>query len=434
MSFGVIVFVIFFNFHNFFCESFLFFYFKRYDDISPIALCLLQSSQSADTNGVIAGMSPEVTYPMDYCFLWFSGLLKFWQSSPIVKCSKDPISKYSTLSSTLLPRAIKCMNYLISPNCFVKNKGFILPTMYSIVIDWGYQDNGAFPINMALNAMFLRALDSFIKWLTILGETSSLIQTYESVRTTQLTLLCNYLHLPTKHNITMNSTAVPKVENIDIKIIRKEDQHILQTEASARINTLEFHAAALLLYSGLFDDDTNSIILNARLEVISLIKNSLNQMFPINENATRLSNPSVKSLTGFYTPYFQTFTFDGLFRFNECDFILQQMKQAWGWSMKQSNSTWLEVFDNRWEAVHSWSGCPTWQLTKYLLGLTPRFDIGTRHFEIDLHLGAVEQSCNGTIPSRDGDAIIIKWIRKGTIIHYTLELSEASFFFGLPSK
>ena len=27
-------------------------------------------------------------------------------------------------------------------------------------------------------------------------------------------------------------------------------------------------------------------------------------------------------------------------------------------------STWVEVFDPRWEVVHSWGGCPTWQLSR----------------------------------------------------------------------
>ena len=44
--------------------------------------------------------------------------------------------------------------------------------------------------------------------------------------------------------------------------------------------------------------------------------------------------------------------------------------------MDQCDSTWLEVFDNRWEVVHSWGGCPTWQMSKFLLGLCPRADAG----------------------------------------------------------
>ena len=59
---------------------------------------------------------------------------------------------------------------------------------------------------------------------------------------------------------------------------------------------------------------------------------------------------------------------------------------AWGWALTQAN-TWVEVFDSRWEKVHSWGGCPTWQLSKWALGLTPRSDVGKRHYELRLRLG-----------------------------------------------
>jgi hypothetical protein len=62
-------------------------------------------------------------------------------------------------------------------------------------------------------------------------------------------------------------------------------------------------------------------------------------------------------------------------------------RSAWGWAATQA-STWLEVFDPRWEKVHSWSGCPTWQLSKYTLGLTPRYDVGPRHFDLKLFVAA----------------------------------------------
>ena len=80
--------------------------------------------------------------------------------------------------------------------------------------------------------------------------------------------------------------------------------------------------------------------------------------------APRLSDPSKRSTDGFYTPYFQTFTFEGMLEAGEADFVLGQYKAAWGWAMQQS-STWVEVFDPRWEATHSWGGCPTWQLSRY---------------------------------------------------------------------
>jgi hypothetical protein len=78
-----------------------------------------------------------------------------------------------------------------------------------------------------------------------------------------------------------------------------------------------------------------------------------------------------RPLFRFYTPYFQTFAFDALFQAGEADYCVEQYQVAWGWALEQS-STWLEVFDARWEVVHSWSSCPTWQLSRFFLGLAPR--------------------------------------------------------------
>ena len=51
----------------------------------------------------------------------------------------------------------------------------------------------------------------------------------------------------------------------------------------------------------------------------------------------------------------------------------------------------------RWEVVHSWSSCPTWQLSKFCLGLTPRYDVGAHHFDFRLHVGRSIGPCSGTV-------------------------------------
>lgn len=71
--------------------------------------------------------------------------------------------------------------------------------------------------------------------------------------------------------------------------------------------------------------------------------------------------------------------------------------------------------------VHSWGGCPTWQLSKYFLGLTPRFDVGPRHFDLSLHVGAGSggggggaagvDDAEGQVPCRGSPAVGVKWVR-----------------------
>ena len=114
----------------------------------------------------------------------------------------------------------------------------------------------------------------------------------------------------------------------------------------------------------------------------------------------------------------------------ELEWVLAQYRGAWGWAATQS-STWLEVFDPRWEKVHSWSGCPTWQLSRFTLGLSPRYDVAPRHFDLELFTAstlftgdgdgdghgdalAAAAAVTGRVPCREGDAIAVSWQPQGT--------------------
>ena len=44
-----------------------------YDDVQPMRMSLLQSSQAANAEGVISGNCPENTYISDYALIWFNG-------------------------------------------------------------------------------------------------------------------------------------------------------------------------------------------------------------------------------------------------------------------------------------------------------------------------------------------------------------------------
>ena len=72
---------------------------------------------------------------------------------------------------------------------------------------------------------------------------------------------------------------------------------------------LGFHAAALLLRCGIFE---GASLATERTSCCAYLKASLSAKFPIAKDAPRLAEPSVRSADGFYTPYFQTFTFDAM--------------------------------------------------------------------------------------------------------------------------
>ncbi|MCX5769336.1 MAG: hypothetical protein NTZ09_03560, partial [Candidatus Hydrogenedentes bacterium] len=69
-----------------------------------------------------------------------------------------------------------------------------------------------------------------------------------------------------------------------------------------------------------------------------------------------------------------------------------------------------EVFDTRWSHCHQWAGCPTWQLSRYALGLQPRFDIAPDHYKFNLLPGRLEEA-SGAIPTPDGGTIAVRWHR-----------------------
>jgi hypothetical protein len=95
----------------------------------------------------------------------------------------------------------------------------------------------------------------------------------------------------------------------------------------------------------------------------------------------------------------------------EMDFVLDQYRKCWGWMLEDDRTTWVEVFDTRWSHCHQWAGCPTWQLTRYALGLTPRFDLGPNCFEWTLNPGSLSHA-SGRVPipgKTDGATIGVEW-------------------------
>jgi hypothetical protein len=65
------------------------------------------------------------------------------------------------------------------------------------------------------------------------------------------------------------------------------------------------------------------------------VKAKIMSFFPNAAGAPRLSSPSKRSVSGFYTPYFSTFSFEGLFEAGEADFCVNQFELAWGWALTQ---------------------------------------------------------------------------------------------------
>jgi len=98
-------------------------------------------------------------------------------------------------------------------------------------------------------------------------------------------------------------------------------------------------------------------------------------------------------------------------------------RAGWGWALEEGLTTWPEVFDKGWSHCHQWSGCPTWILSRYVLGLHPRFDLGENHYFLRLETGGLD-SAEGVVPvPYSDDSVSVSWRRTGEGIRYCVKTS-----------
>ena len=153
---------------------------------------------------------------------------------------------------------------------------------------------------------------------------------------------------------------------------------------------------------------------------VAFLKKHLLACFPNNPKAQRHSGTTVES-DQLITPFFLHHVLPVLVEHGEMDFVLGQIRSCWGWALDCGLTTWPEVFDIRWSHCHQWSGCPTWILSRYVLGLHPRYDAGSDVFELKIHPGDLS-SASGRLPIYESDdRVEVAWKRSGPeTISYSL--------------
>ncbi len=132
------------------------------------------------------------------------------------------------------------------------------------------------------------------------------------------------------------------------------------------------------------------------------------------------------------TPYFAHWALPGLLAHGDAAFVLDEYRLAWGWALDQGLTTWPEVFDLRWSHCHAWSGCPTWQLTRHLLGLQPRQDLGPGHCRLAVGHNPLNQAA-GRVPF-SGGTVDIEWTRTGSHLAYRLRADRDLVIDGRPLR
>lgn len=334
-----------------------------YSDLRLMRRGLLQTARCAREDGLVPGMTTGgLIFLASYALLWVPGCTRYFQLT----------GDGAFLEELFEParRNLAAFEPHVHPDG-------LHDSVADTFIDWGF-DRAGTPINIPLNLHYLSALRAMSDWCRILKRDDHVD------------------HYTRRHEL---------IRSILRKLI---DGYV----AKQNWDGLGYHAAALALAHNFFKGDAEGACIN-------FLKRHMLSCFPNNPDAPRNSHPGV-TCRQLITPYFAHFVMPPLIERGEMDFVLDQYRKCWGWALGHGRTTWLEVFDTRWSHCHQWSGCPTWQLSRYVLGLYPRFDLGERHFDFRVLAGSLK-NVEGKLPlPNEGGVIQVRWSRDDCGLHYEL--------------
>ncbi len=351
-----------------------------YADMRPLKRGLIQAARCAADDGLI----PAV-FPGTLCFLpsfsvqWVAAVPHY------VELSGD----FQTLEK-LYPAAVANIR---SFDGDLSDSGLCMnPTRWNF-IDWGYrgsstgftdEDEHYVEMDPALSLFYLKALKALVRWSELLGLADDAAQ-WRSEESAFRKKVNRFLS-----NVDGNPADWEKIG---------------------------YHSAALALGSGLLEEPER------RNACVAYVKQHMLNCFPNREDAPRLYDTTVES-SQLITPFFAHHVFPALIEAGEMEFALEQFRICWGHWLDIGLTTWPEVFDLRWSHCHQWSGCPTWILSRYALGLHPRFDLGNDHYDLRLEPGGLDHA-SGTIPVPcSSKRVAVSWRKTDAGIQYELTCSD----------
>ncbi len=344
-----------------------------YTDLRLCRRGLVQCAQCARRDGLISGLCPGGgAYLTTYAAQWVTACIHYWE-----------LTGDRTLLEELFPAAER--NFEAFHNAL--DKDGLKEELGWGFVDWGYVPNPG-KSDMAVNLHYYAALRDMIRWCMALDKKDR-AEEYTRQAGEMKTLLDAWF-------ATQRENGAPQWDKIG------------------------YHRAVLGLRLDFFKGEEEK-------DCVAFIKRHMLNCFPNDPDAPRLSDPQAAQ-PRLITPYFAHYAMPALIAHGEMDFVLDQYRKCWGWMLEDDRTTWIEVFDTRWSHCHQWAGCPTWQLTRYALGLTPRFDLGPNTFEWSLNPGSLGHAA-GKVPipgKADGAVINIDWntAPDGTLV-YTLDTPVA---------
>ncbi|MCB1104881.1 MAG: hypothetical protein H7A44_09265 [Opitutaceae bacterium] len=337
-----------------------------FGDLRLCRRSLVQCAQCARDDGMVAGLCPGgAAFLTTYAAQWINACVHYWEL---------------TGDRDLLVEMLPCADRNLAAFAAKWTPDGLQDDLGWGFVDWGYVRNpGA--SDMGVNLHYFAALQAMVRWCDELGR-DALATNYRSVAKVVHAVIARYY-------------AAEFAQGGD---------------TWTRIG---YHRAALGLRLEFFDAAQSSA---GR----AFLREHMLACFPNRHDAPRLSDPAANN-PQLITPYFGHYALPELIQHGGMDFVLDQYRTCWGWSLSGGRTTWVEVFDTRWSHCHQWAGCPTWQLSRWLLGLQPRFDRGAMHYDFELHTGSLPQA-SGAVPiAGRADAISISWTKSGGRLHYTLQ-------------
>jgi alpha-L-rhamnosidase len=316
-----------------------------WSDLRLVARALRHAADAASSDGLVAGNAPGgVNFHLSsFSCIWASTAWRYF-------CHTGDRS----LLEDLLPAARRNIDALAA---HLGEDGLDRDLPWAF-IDWGYVSNDG-PSDMALNLLFIAALDASARWADALGEADG--QRWRALADTTRTIVSRWM--------------------------------------AEQPDGLRYHVNALALRVGLVPAEREPA-------AVAAMKAHLLDCFPNDPTAPQLGTPEMNH-PRVITPYFSHWAFPPLLDRGETDFVVDQWRACWGWMLGRGHGTFLEVFDERWSHSHQWSAGPAWQLSRYLLGLHPRFDLGDRTYEVRHRPGSMARA-RGVLPAAGGD-VSVEW-------------------------
>ncbi len=346
-----------------------------YRDWRPLRRGLLQAGECASAEGMVPAIFPGTRqYLPSFAIQWVSAIPRYHR-----------LTGDDSLVKSLFPVAER--NLL----CFdpdLTAEGLIMNPKYWNFVDWGYQ-----------------------------GASSVFLESYGDVTVDVVDPALSLFYLAAARALRDWAKRIGQAERAEFWAQRVAP---LESVLRGKFNQpgalgaegYGYHAVALALRLGLLEQAVHS-------DAVERIKRHILDCFPNNPDAPRLAATTVET-ERVITPFFMHFVLPTLMENGEAAFVLEQMRVCWGWMLEQGYTTWLEVFDPRWSHCHQWSGCPTWLLSRYVLGLRPRFQRGFGCYDFKIFAGGLEWA-KGSVPfpSREG-GVAVEWRRENDHFNVTL--------------